>query len=60
MNNFYNKQLTQLIHVLSFRDEFVDRVTFKERNDNIFQLYELSNKSNNIEKLYGIIVLEIL
>ena len=51
------KMLTQTV---TYRGEIVNRDTFKERNDGTFTPYKLSNEINNIENLFGIIVLNLV
>ena len=42
--------MKQLIHIVIYRGEMVNRATFKERNDGTFQPYNLCNEINNIKK----------
>ena len=51
-DDLYTEKLKQLIHIVTYRGEMVNRATFKERNDGTFQPYKLSNEINNIEKDY--------
>ena len=43
--------MKQLIHIITYRGEMVNRDPFKERNDGIFQPYNLFNEIDNIEKI---------
>ena len=49
-DDLYTEKLKQLIHIVTYRGEMVNRATFKERNDGAFQPYKLSNEINNIEQ----------
>ena len=49
-NDLYTEKLKQLIHIITYRGEMVNRDPFKERNDGTFQPYNLSNEIDNIEK----------